>query len=75
MIGDHGPAAPGAAWDPATYLRYAGERARPFVDLLTQVRHGSPALVVDLGCGEGALTASLARRWPGGGFVGVESSP
>ena len=61
-------------WDPATYLRFAGERARPFADLLAQVRHGSPALVVDLGCGEGALTASLAHRWPAARVVGVDSS-
>jgi trans-aconitate 2-methyltransferase len=63
-----------AAWDPATYLRYAGERARPFADLLAQVRHASPAVVVDLGCGEGALTASLARRWPAARVTGVDSS-
>ncbi len=63
------------AWDPVTYLRYADERARPFVDLLASVRHDSPAVVVDLGCGEGALTASLARRWPDARIVGVDSSP
>src|SRR5687768_13237386 len=68
------PPVPGAAWDPATYLRYAGERARPFVDLLASVRSASPAVVVDLGCGEGALTASLARRWPGAQVTGVDSS-
>ena len=33
-------------------------------DLLAQVRHRAPVVVVDLGCGEGALTASLSRRWP-----------
>ncbi len=63
------------AWDPVTYLHYAGERARPFADLLAQVRHPSPGLVVDLGCGEGALTAGLARRWPQARVRGVDSSP
>jgi trans-aconitate 2-methyltransferase len=57
-----------------TYLRYADERARPFVDLLASVRHDSPAVVVDLGCGEGALTASLAQRWPQGRVTGIDSS-
>jgi trans-aconitate 2-methyltransferase len=65
---------PVAAWDPATYLRFAGERARPFVDLLAHVGHPSPAVVVDLGCGEGALTATLAQRWPGARVTGVDSS-
>lgn len=65
---------PEAGWDPAAYLRFAGERARPFADLLAQVRHAAPAAVVDLGCGEGALTASLASRWPAARVVGVDSS-
>ena len=62
-------------WDPAGYLRYAGERARPFADLLARVDAGSPRVVIDLGCGEGALTASLAQRWPQARVTGVDSSP
>ena len=62
-------------WEPAAYLRYADERARPFGDLLARVRHRSPRLVADLGCGEGALTASLAPRWPTARVYGVDSSP
>jgi trans-aconitate 2-methyltransferase len=73
--GSQGSPTPDATWDPVTYLRFAGERARPFVDLLAHVRHESPAVVVDLGCGEGALTASLARRWPDARVTGIDSSP
>ena len=68
------PPISGAEWDPCTYLAFAGERGRPFADLLARVRHPGPARVVDLGCGEGALTASLARRWPQARVVGVDSS-
>ena len=64
-----------ASWHPGTYLRYAGERVRPFVELLARVDAASPRTVVDLGCGEGSLTASLARRWPGARITGVDSSP
>src|SRR4051812_16090845 len=64
-----------AAWDPGSYLRFGGERARPFADLLARVRVENPRTVVDLGCGEGALTASLAARWPGARVTGVDSSP
>ncbi|MGY1802777.1 trans-aconitate 2-methyltransferase [Blastococcus sp. SYSU D00922] len=64
-----------AAWDPAGYLRFAGERARPFAELLSRVAADAPARVVDLGCGEGSLTASLARRWPGAHVTGIDSSP
>jgi trans-aconitate 2-methyltransferase len=64
-----------SSWDPAGYLRFAGERARPFTDLLARVGAVEPGVVVDLGCGEGALTASLADRWPGARVTGVDSSP
>jgi trans-aconitate 2-methyltransferase len=62
-------------WDPATYLQFADERARPFADLVGQVRADEPANVVDLGCGPGQLTASLADRWPGATVLGIDSSP
>ncbi|RBY94075.1 trans-aconitate 2-methyltransferase [Blastococcus sp. TBT05-19] len=63
------------AWHPGSYLRFAGERARPFVELVARVAAEEPRVVVDLGCGEGSLTASLARRWPGARVTGVDSSP
>ena len=62
-------------WDPATYLQFADERARPFADLVGQVHADKPAQVVDLGCGPGQLTASLADRWPGATVLGLDSSP
>lgn len=65
----------GTGWDPTTYLRFAGERARPFVELTARVLAESPAAVVDLGCGEGTMTATLARRWPGARVTGVDASP
>lgn len=72
--GDRQPDSAAAAWDPATYLRFGGERARPFADLLDRVPVREPRRVVDLGCGTGALTASLARRWPAARVLGVDSS-
>ncbi|HSU37185.1 MAG TPA: trans-aconitate 2-methyltransferase [Propionibacteriaceae bacterium] len=62
-------------WDPTTYLQFADERARPFVDLVSRVRAAQPTSVVDLGCGPGSLTASLADRWPSAEIVGLDSSP
>ena len=64
-----------APWDPVGYLRFAGERARPFAELVARIDADTPATVVDLGCGEGSLTASLARRWPDAEVTGVDSSP
>ena len=62
-------------WDAGQYLRFGGERARPFFDLLAQVGATDPRYVADLGCGPGNLTVALARRWPGAAVVGVDSSP
>ena len=63
-----------ASWDPTTYLRFADERSRPFADLTQRIGASDPATVVDLGCGPGQLTASLAQRWPGAQVLGLDSS-
>jgi len=62
-------------WDAGQYLRFGGERARPFFDLVAQVGAVNPEYVADLGCGPGNLTAALAQRWPGASVAGVDSSP
>ncbi len=62
-------------WDPKRYLEFGDERGRAFVDLLARVPAEDPSLVVDLGCGPGNLTRTLADRWPGAEVVGVDSSP
>ena len=62
-------------WDPGQYQRFAGERGRPFFDLLARVGASDPGYVVDLGCGPGNLTAALAERWPRADVVGLDNSP
>jgi trans-aconitate 2-methyltransferase len=61
-------------WDPAQYLHFADERSRPFYDLAGRIGATAPAYVVDLGCGPGQLTASLASRWPDAEILGIDSS-
>ena len=62
-------------WDATQYLRFGGERARPFFDLLARVGAELPEYVVDMGCGPGNLTVLLAERWPTAAVCGVDSSP
>jgi trans-aconitate 2-methyltransferase len=62
-------------WDATLYLRFGGERARPFSDLLTRVGAELPEYVADMGCGPGNLTAMLAERWPSATVCGVDNSP
>jgi trans-aconitate 2-methyltransferase len=61
-------------WDPAQYAQFGNERSRPFFDLTGQIGASNPGLVVDLGCGPGQLTATLASRWPEAEVRGVDSS-
>lgn len=63
------------SWNPAVYQRYADERSRPFVELVARIQHDSPNTVVDLGCGTGVQTATLAQRWPDAQTTGIDSSP
>jgi trans-aconitate 2-methyltransferase len=62
-------------WDATQYLRFGGERTRPFIDLLARVGAELPEYVVDMGCGPGNLTVLLAERWPSAAVCGVDSSP
>ncbi|OLT97376.1 trans-aconitate 2-methyltransferase [Mycobacterium syngnathidarum] len=62
-------------WNPDTYLAFADHRVRPFYDLLSRVGAEAPRRVVDLGCGPGNLTETLAQRWPGATLEAWDSSP
>lgn len=61
-------------WDPQQYQQFAGSRARPFGDLVAQIGAQTPGRVIDLGCGDGELTSTLTRRWPGAQVIGLDSS-
>lgn len=61
-------------WNPDVYLAFADHRGRPFFDLTSRVGATDPRRVVDLGCGPGNLTETLAERWPGALLEAVDSS-
>ncbi len=61
-------------WDPAQYALFSDERSRPFFDLTGQIGAEQPSQVVDLGCGSGELTATLAQRWPAATVRGLDAS-
>jgi trans-aconitate 2-methyltransferase len=62
------------SWNPQQYLKFSQPRLRPAMDLLARIPSASPALVYDLGCGAGNVTAVLAERWPDARIIGVDSS-
>jgi trans-aconitate 2-methyltransferase len=61
--------------DPNQYALFSDERLRPFFNLLDRVPDRPYRKIVDLGCGSGALTKSLAERWPEAHVVGLDNSP
>jgi trans-aconitate 2-methyltransferase len=63
------------AWQPDQYLRFGAERSWPFYDLLAMLRPAERPLVVDLGCGTGALTQQLHMRMDAAETVGIDHSP
>jgi trans-aconitate 2-methyltransferase len=61
-------------WDPAQYLKYAGERQRPALDLIARIALAAPRTIIDLGCGAGNVTRLLGERWPNARITGVDNS-
>ncbi|MGB3771808.1 MAG: trans-aconitate 2-methyltransferase [Rhodococcus sp. (in: high G+C Gram-positive bacteria)] len=62
-------------WNPADYLSFADHRNRPFVELTARIFATEPRRIVDLGCGPGNSTATLADRWPNAVVDAIDSSP
>jgi trans-aconitate 2-methyltransferase len=64
----------GDTWDPAQYRRFEAERDQPFHELLSLVEAVPGGAVVDLGCGDGRLTALAHRSLDAAATLGVDSS-
>jgi trans-aconitate 2-methyltransferase len=62
-------------WNPGAYLWWTRPRTRAVHDLLGNVEHDSPRLIIDLGCGPGNNTELIADRWPDAYVLGIDSSP
>jgi len=62
------------AWDPDRYARFRAERRQPWDDLVALLTPLLRPRVLDLGCGDGALTAELHARLEARETVGVDSS-
>ena len=61
-------------WNPNQYDRFKAEREQPFYDLAALVHREPGMQVVDLGCGDGRLTAWLHGELGAAETLGIDSS-
>jgi trans-aconitate 2-methyltransferase len=62
------------AWDVPGYVRASAEQQVWGRELLDKLGLKGGERVLDVGCGDGRLTAEIARRVPGGSVLGVDVS-
>jgi len=62
-------------WEAKQYVLFENERTRPVRDLLAAVPATDVKTAVDIGCGPGNSTETLAARLPGAAVSGMDSSP
>jgi trans-aconitate methyltransferase len=63
------------AWDPADYRRHSAPQETWGRELIDKLALRGGERVLDIGSGDGKVTAELSRRVPRGAVVGVDSSP
>lgn len=64
-----------APWDPADYARHSSLQKAMASEVLALLELGGSEHILDVGCGDGRLTARVADRVPEGQVLGVDASP
>jgi trans-aconitate 2-methyltransferase len=66
---------PGYRWDAGDYARHSGAQAAWARELIAKLALRGDEEVLDIGSGDGKVTADLAERVPRGRVLGIDSSP
>lgn len=64
----------GYCWDSEDYARHSGAQKEWALELLDKLGLRGAEEVLDIGCGDGKVTAELAARLPRGSVLGIDSS-
>lgn len=75
MFSDHLRATTKKSWDPSQYNKFAEQREQPFWDLASMLQAIDKPRLVDLGCGDGRLTAALQDKIGAETVLGIDFSP
>src|SRR5580765_7112359 len=62
-------------WNPQDYARNSSAQLSWARELISRMAFSGVEAVLDVGCGDGKITAEFARALPGGYVLGVDSSP
>ncbi len=62
------------SWDAAEYARSSAAQQAWAMELIEKLALGGGESVLDIGCGDGKVTAEIARRVPAGRVLGIDCS-
>ncbi len=62
------------AWNASDYAQHSSQQQRWARGLMARLALRGDEIILDLGCGDGKVTAEIARRVPRGRVVGADSS-
>ena len=62
------------AWDAREYIRASAEQQKWGRELLGKLALRGEERVLDIGCGDGRITAKIARQLPEGFVTGIDNS-
>lgn len=63
-----------AQWNPEDYRQHSSQQQQWAREILAKLQLAGQEQILDLGCGDGKITAEVARAVPAGFVVGVDSS-
>ncbi len=63
-----------ATWNPAEYARSSAAQLKWANELMSRLALKGNEALLDLGCGDGKITAALAQAVPRGRVVGIDNS-
>ena len=61
-------------WDAGQYAKHSSAQEKWAKELLAKLRLKGNEKILDLGCGDGRITAEISRMVPGGMVVGIDNS-